>query len=128
LYAEGVVRFLVKGKEKHMSSPIRMPSKVATYFAATNARDLDRMIAAFANDAVVKDEGREHHGLGAIRKWMEQAIEKYAFEVEPTEVDDTEGRTVVTATVSGSFPGSPVHLRHAFTIDHREQIARLEIQ
>ena len=39
---------------------------------------------------------------------------------------ERDGQTIVTGLVSGNFPGSPVSLRHEFTLDH-EKIIRLEI-
>ena len=103
-----------------------LPPPLAAYFAATNTHDLTAMIAAFAEGAVVKDEGREHRGLQAIREWMEETTRKYQFTVEVTDVAETDGKTVVTGLVAGTFPGSPVRLRHAFTLD-RDKIAHLEI-
>ncbi|HZS40993.1 MAG TPA: nuclear transport factor 2 family protein [Polyangia bacterium] len=52
---------------------------MASYFAAAHARDVDGMIAGFAEDAVVEDEGRQHRGRVAIRGWMKETIEKYDF-------------------------------------------------
>jgi hypothetical protein len=106
--------------------PVPLPPPLASYFAATNAHDIASMIAAFAEGALVKDEGQEYRGLPAIRGWMEESIRKYEFTVEVTDVAETDGRIVVTGLVSGNFPGSPVRLGHAFTLDHH-QIASLEI-
>lgn len=105
---------------------VTLPQPIAAYFAATNARDIPTMIAAFSEEAVVADEGKRHQGLDAIRSWMNEAITKYDFKVEPTDFIETEGKTVVTGVVSGNFPGSPVHLRHSFTFDGAK-IVRLEI-
>ena len=107
-----------------MSTPL--PKALANYFAATNAHDIEGMMAVFAEHAAVKDEGKEHRGLAAIREWMKEAITKYEFKVEPTEVVEVDGKIVVTGLVSGNFPGSPVSLPHRFTLDH-QKITRLEI-
>jgi hypothetical protein len=104
----------------------KLPSTLARYFAAMNDHDLDGMLAVFAGRAVVKDEGRVHRGSAAIRRWMRETIAKYDFTVEPTGVAERDGTTVVTGLVSGHFPGSPVSLRHAFSLDG-EKIVRLEI-
>jgi ketosteroid isomerase-like protein len=106
--------------------PEDLPSTVATYFAATNRHDVAAMIAVFTDDGAVKDEGREHRGSSAIRAWIEETIRKYDFRAEPSEVAREHGWTVVTAIVSGSFPGSPVTLRYRFQLDG-EKVARLEI-
>ena len=104
----------------------RLSSTLATYFAAANEHDVNGMIAVFADGAIVKDEGHEHRGPVAIRRWMNETIKKYDFKVEPTGVAEQGGKTVVTGLISGNFPGSPVSLRYAFTLDH-EKITRLEI-
>jgi len=106
--------------------PTALPALLAKYFAATNRHDVRTMIALFSDTAVVKDEGREHRGIDAIRTWAEEAIRQYDFEVEPTDITEAAGKTVVTGTVSGTFPGSPVQLQHAFSFD-QEKISRLEI-
>jgi len=104
----------------------RLPGPLAAYFAATKHYDVEAMLAPFADGAVVKDEGRERQGLEAIREWMEETIRKYRFTAEVTDVAQTDRKVHVTVLVAGQFPGSPVTLRYAFTLD-REKIARLEI-
>ena len=85
------------------------------------------MLAAFAEDAVVKDEGSTRRGQKAVREWIEEVTEKYhpKFEVADV-VDEGEGSTKVTGLVSGTFPGSPIRLRYAFRID-AGKIGYLEI-
>jgi ketosteroid isomerase-like protein len=104
----------------------RLPEPLAAYFAATNTHDIEAMIAGFAEGAVVKDEGQEHHGIQAIRGWMEETARKYRVTVEVTDVAETDDKTLVTGLVSGSFKGSPARLRFTFTLDH-SKISRLEI-
>ena len=96
------------------------------YFEATNRHDVEAMASAFAEDAIVKDEGHEHHGTRAIRAWMEETIRKYDFKVEPTTAARTGDQTAVSVLVSGNFPGSPVTLTYWFRV-HGQKIARLEI-
>jgi hypothetical protein len=56
---------------------------------------------------VVLDERRERRGRSAIREWMEETTRKYRATVEITGVAATDSGAVVTALVSGNFPGSP---------------------
>jgi ketosteroid isomerase-like protein len=104
----------------------QMHSTLERYFAATNRHDVDGMIADLADDAVVKDEGHEHHGVPAIREWMKETIRKYQFKAEPTRVARENDQTAVSVTVSGDFPGSPVELTYWFKFVG-QKIARLEI-
>jgi len=105
----------------------KLPEALERYFRAVNEQDLDGMLAAFAEDAVVKDEGKTRRGQKAVREWIEEVTEKYHPKFELADVvDEGAGATVVTGLVSGTFPGSPVRLRYAFKID-AGKINRLEI-
>ena len=104
----------------------KMHSTLERYFAAANKHDVADMIADFADDAVVKDEGREHRGIPAIRDWMKETIRKYKFKAEPTRVARENDRTAVAVIVSGDFPGSPIALTYWFKLEG-QKIARLEI-
>jgi hypothetical protein len=103
-----------------------LPRVLADYFTATNAHDVGAMIAAFAEDATVHDEGRDHAGLAAIRAWMKETIEKYDYKVEPIESSRNGSSAVVLVSLRGKFPGSPITLQYAFTLSG-ERVARLEI-
>jgi hypothetical protein len=108
-----------------------MPTKeltrpVAAYIAGANAQDINAVTACFSEGAIVQDEGRTRQGIAAIREWVEEASDKYQPTVEVIDVAETDGRTILTGRVSGSFPGSPIDLRYAFTLEG-EKIARLEI-
>jgi ketosteroid isomerase-like protein len=107
-----------------MSTPL--PEPVAAYFAATNRHDVAAMHACFAADAVAHDERADHVGSDAIRAWIEETTAKYRATAEITGATVDGDRTVVTASIAGSFPGSPVSLDFAFTLRGSE-IARLEI-
>ena len=52
--------------------------------------------------------------------------EKFDYEVTPLDSSRVGSRTVVRASVRGDFPGSPITLQYAFTLDG-EKIAHLEI-
>ena len=104
----------------------QMHSTLERYFAATRKHDVAGMLADMADDAVVKDEGREHRGVPAIREWMKETIRKYRFHAEPTSVARENDRTAVSVSVSGDFPGSPIALTYRFELDG-QKIARLEI-
>jgi hypothetical protein len=103
-----------------------IPEPISAYFDATNQRDIDAMLAHFDERSRVKDEGQEHQSRAAIRAWMEDALRKYRFNVKIEDVHDAYGATVVSGLVSGDFPGSPVLLRHVFTLSGKK-ILGLEI-
>ncbi|PZW47016.1 SnoaL-like protein [Humitalea rosea] len=99
-----------------------LPPAIARYVAAKNRQDIDAMLACFAPDGRVHDEGREHVGPAAIRAWLEQTTRDY----RPTVVPEGFADGVMTGLVSGDFPGSPVRLSYRFTLSDAG-IARLEI-
>jgi len=107
-------------------STTKLPEPVAAYIDGANAQDAHAVAACFNEDAVVRDEGREMHGIAAIRDWAEEVSAKYRPIVEVVDVAERGGRTIVTGRISGDFPGSPIDLRYAFTLQG-EKIGRLEI-
>jgi ketosteroid isomerase-like protein len=105
----------------------KLPAPLEAYFSAVNRGDIDAMLAAFAADAAVTDEGKTRRGHAAVREWIRETTEQYhpAFAVEDV-ADESVGTTVVSGLVSGTFPGSPVRLRYSFKVDSGK-IAGLEI-
>jgi hypothetical protein len=106
---------------------IKLPQPIANYFQAANAQDSNSVAATFAEDAVVIDESREHHGAAAIREWNKEANEKYRPHAEVVDLAIENDDAVVTADVSGTFDGSPARLRFNFTLAG-DKIARLQIE
>jgi ketosteroid isomerase-like protein len=104
----------------------QLPLPLATYYEAKNQHDINGMLAPFAEHAVVKDEGQEHHGRAAIRSWMEHTTRKYRVTIDVKQIESVDDRLIVSGLVSGDFPGSPAMLRYAFTLSG-SKIARLEI-
>ena len=104
---------------------IPLPKPIAAYFAADRA-DADAVALCFAENAVVIDEKQTHRGRDAIRRWREEAAQKFSYAVDPFAVSEEDERIVVTAHLTGNFPGSPVDLRYRFVLEG-DRIARLEI-
>lgn len=97
---------------------IALPPPVATFFAADAGADIEAFLGCFAPDAVVTDERQRHHGRDAIRAWKTGAAAKFAYVAAPFAcAEDADGRSVVTARLTGNFPGSPVDLRYRFTLE-----------
>lgn len=104
----------------------KLPRLLADYFAATNAHDVEAMSAVFSENATVHDEGREHHGLAAIRAWMKETIDKFGYQVDALESSRTDTKVVVLVSLRGTFPGSPITLQYDFTLEG-QKVLRLEI-
>lgn len=93
-----------------------MPEPVKAYFDADRRNDADALAAVFSADAVVKDEGAVHQGVGAIRSWWTAAKEKTPHVTAPIELAGGGDKVRVRAVVSGDFPNSPATLDFAFTL------------
>ena len=103
-----------------------LPSSVATYLAAEKAKDAETLGQCFREDAVVRDEGREHRGVAAIKAWHREANAKFRYVVEPLGASVGGPAVVVRARVAGDFPGSPVEMRFNFTVCE-DRIVSLEV-
>jgi ketosteroid isomerase-like protein len=94
-----------------------LAATISRFIEASNARNLAAAVACFAADAVVEDEGETHRGLAAVRAWKKATEDRFRYTIEPTRVERrSESVTVVTATLAGDFPGSPVELKYEFTM------------
>lgn len=99
---------------------------IEAYFRSSNDNDSDGLLRAFAPDAIVVDEQAERHGHEGILHWSQEVHAKYRPLAKPLAVARIGEESVVTASVSGNFPGSPVDLRFTFRLEG-ERIIRLEI-
>ena len=93
-----------------------LPEPLPEYFAAANTIDADRIAACFAENSTVHDEKRDFVGRAEIRRWAVDARRKYSFQSEPFAIDGHVDRPVVTAHVTGNFPGGSVDLSYRFVI------------
>ena len=89
-----------------------LPPVVADYLAAVNAFNLDGVVAAFAPDAYVNDARREISGIDAIRRWAEKEMIGDQVTMEPLEVVDHYGETIVRSRYDGTYDktGLPAEL------------------
>jgi len=95
---------------------IELPPTIAAFFQAFNAHDTDTFTALFTGNAFVADEGREYRGTAAIKGWIQKANASYKPRAAPTDLAYSDEKIVVTAQVSGIFPGSPAPLHYHFTL------------
>ena len=105
---------------------IDLPTPIAIYIAAENRGDADALAKCFAEDAVVRDEGRTIKGLAAIKEWKAETKKKYQHTVEPLALVREGDETILTNRLTGNFPGSPIEVRFVFRLDG-DKIASLEI-
>jgi ketosteroid isomerase-like protein len=107
---------------------LKLPPIISAYINASNAHDVEAILACFSDQATVRDENETLHGKEAIRGWITKTNEKYDFHFEPLRAhpeDDEE--ILVVVSVSGTFPGSPVTLEYLFTTSNGN-IASLSVE
>lgn len=80
-----------------------LPAVVAENIAACNAFDIDRIMATFADDALVNDARREFWGAAAIRRWVAREMVGDHVTLEVTEVVGHYGQTLVRARYDGDY-------------------------
>src|SRR5690349_24951445 len=107
--------------------PLQMREPLTRYFEYDALRDVEAIVAVFADDATVTDEGETWQGLAEIRAWQLGPASAYTYR---TELRNTEqlgpDRYLVTGRLSGNFPGGTADLTWDFTIAGNK-ISRLVI-
>jgi len=105
---------------------IHLPEVIERYIAAVNSNKTDALAAGFASNATVHDEGGTYSGASAITRWRTETKAKYAHTIEPVDAVVQDGKAIVTARLTGNFPGSPVKLEFVFELEG-DRIKALDI-
>ena len=87
-----------------------IPSTLASFVKANNDRDADSVTACFSKDPVVYDDGQIMRGAEEIRQWIAELFRKFQYVVAPTNVRELTNGAILTATITGNFPGARVSL------------------
>ena len=107
--------------------PLQMPEPLTHYFEQDALGDVEAIVAVFADDATVTDEGETRQGVAEIRAWQLGPASAYTYR---TELRNTEqlgpDRYLVTGRLTGNFPGGTADLTWDFTIAGNK-ISRLVI-
>ena len=90
-----------------------LPPPVSRLLDAANAHDTDAFLAAFTDDGVVDDWGREFSGPEAIREWSDSEFIGVAVSLTVTEVDVTDDDATILAEVGGGGYTGPSHFTFA---------------
>ena len=102
------------------NAPVALPPLIAAYVEATNSFDLERLMATFAEDALVNDQLRDYWGGPAIREWAERDIISEQLTMSVTKVIKHYGNFIVTANVDGNYDKrglpDPLVLAFYFTV------------
>ena len=80
-----------------------LPPPVAAYIRATNQCDLDGLLEAFVEDALVNDQLIDYWGKEAIAAWAAQDIIGERLTLDVVKTVKHYGHSIVTAHVDGLF-------------------------
>ena len=89
---------------------ISLPQAVEQFVSATNAHDADALLAMFAPEAVVVDDGATFATEAELREFLNQIV---APKVVLTVISYEADRLV--ASGDGEFPGAPLTFAFTFT-------------
>lgn len=103
-----------------------LPAPIAAFVAANARLDADGMLAPFAPDAGVRDDGGLHVGRDEIKAWIQSATVASRAVFTPETWREQDGRVIVDGPTAGNFPGSPIRFTLSFTL-RDGAIAGLEI-
>lgn len=103
---------------------MNLPKVITELVRAQNNFDSAVYAQCFTETAIVFDEGKTHKGKTEIEKWIDKSNKEYKATMEP--LDYNERENILSAEISGSFPGSPIILKFHFEIAD-EKIQQLKV-
>lgn len=90
---------------------MELPQLVVQFIETQNTYDSKGYMKCFTDTAIVHDVGKTHTGKEEIRAWIEDAYERYKSVIKPLQYEESSSKGVLTAEISGTFPGSPFVLK-----------------
>ncbi|WP_042721675.1 hypothetical protein [Flavobacterium sp. B17] len=103
---------------------MNLPNIISELVKAQNEFDSAAYANCFTENAEVFDEGKTHNGKAEIEKWIDKSNKEYKATMKPVDYDEKEN--ILSAEISGSFPGSPIILKFHFKIVD-EKIQHLKV-
>ena len=99
------------------SGDVQIPGVIRQYQEAHDRHDTSRALAAFAADATVIDEDREHRGTAAIRQWLDTAAREFTYTLTGLGASKIDPDTwLVDNRLEGTFPGGVADLHYRFVV------------
>lgn len=105
---------------------MNLPKVISDLLEAQANFDSTAYANCFSETAVVFDEGKTHNGRIEIERWIAHSNETYKSIMKPLAYDQAGDIGILSADVSGTFPGSPLTLKFHFEI-HNELIQSLKV-
>lgn len=89
---------------------VDLPRPIVIYIDAENRGDTEAIAQCFAENAVVRDEGKAIEGLAAIKQWNAETKKKYNHMIEPLASAEQGSKIVFTNRPLGISPAVPSSL------------------
>ncbi|MGC5743499.1 nuclear transport factor 2 family protein [Chryseobacterium sp. NFX27] len=93
---------------------MNLPNIISKLVKAQTQFDSHAYADCFTDTAVVFDEGKTHTGKTEIQNWIDAANKEYKITMKP--LDYIEKDNILSAEISGTFPGSPLILKYNFEL------------
>ena len=93
-----------------------LPQPIADFVEANARLDVDGMMKPFRRDAVFIDNGKQFHGLTAIRKLLDEEVVPVKAIFTPDTVREEGSRVVLEGPAHGDFRGSPLRFTYRFRL------------
>jgi len=97
---------------------VQLPSIISELIIAQNNQNSTAYTNCFTETAIVKDEGNTYRGKTEIWNWIEAANNTVQPMMKALTYKGSDKECVLSAEVSGNFPGSPVVLEYYHTIEN----------
>ncbi len=95
---------------------MNLPNIITALVNAQNQYDSHSYAECFTDNAVVFDEGKTYNGKPEIENWISEANNEYKTIMKPLNYD--EKKNILSAEISGTFPGSPAILKYHFEFNN----------
>ncbi|NMR34185.1 nuclear transport factor 2 family protein [Chryseobacterium aquaticum] len=95
---------------------MNLPNIITTLVNAQNQYNSHSYADCFTDNAVVFDEGKTYNGKTEIENWISKANNEYKTIMKPLNYDEKEN--ILSAEISGTFPGSPAILKYHFELNN----------
>lgn len=95
---------------------MNLPTVVTDFINAQNNFDSEASANCFSENGIMLEEGKPYTGRVEIQGLLEETNEKYQSVMKPLKYIEEGTSSVLSAEVSGTFPGSPAVLQFHFDI------------
>jgi len=95
---------------------MNLPKVVSDFVNAQNNFDSEASANCFSINGIMLEEGKPYTGREEIQGLLEETNKKYQSVMKPLEYIEDGISRVLSAEVSGTFPGSPAVLQFHFTL------------